>query len=84
MMIYPYPYSRISSSGDCKVCRGQPGRYQERGVITLPCAGGGEVNLLQLSCNYCGHTMLFDLSSVKTSPYQGDGQETVPDFKAKR
>jgi len=84
MMSYIYPYSRIKLSGDCGVCRGEPGRYQERGVVTLPRVGGTEVKLLQLSCNYCGHTMLFDLRSVKTSRYRGDGQETIPDFEARR
>jgi hypothetical protein len=84
MMSYTYPYSRISSSGDCNVCRGEPGRYQECGILTLPGVGGKEAKLLQISCNYCGHTMLFDLSSAKNSPYRGDGHETIPDFEAKR
>lgn len=67
---------------DCKFCRIGHGQYQERNVLTLRGSAGEDVKLLQLSCNYCGHTLLFDLKAVKTTPYQGDGEERVPDFEA--
>jgi hypothetical protein len=83
MMSYQYPYSRVKISGDCEMCRIGHGCYQQRNVLTLQGLTGKEVKLLQLTCNYCGHTLLFDFSVVRTVPYQGDGNEVLPDFEAK-
>lgn len=82
MMIYEYPTSRVSLAWDCKLCRSGRGTYQRRNVLTFKGSTGEDIKLLQLSCDYCGHTLLFDLSAVKTIPYRGDGQERIPDFEA--
>lgn len=83
MMNYQYPGSRVSMSVDCKMCRSGYGRYEQRNVLTIKSSTGKDVKLLQLTCNYCGHTLLFDFTVVRTAPYQGDGEEVVPDFEAK-
>lgn len=82
MMIYEYPGSRASMSRDCKICRTGHGVYKNRNVLTLRGSTGEDVKLLQLSCDYCGHTLLFDLSAVKKRSYQGDGEERIPNFEA--
>ncbi len=82
MMSHQYPGSRVSLSADCKMCRSVRGWYEQRNVLTLKGSTGKDVKLLQLTCSYCGHTLLFDLSKVRTTPYQGDGEEVIPDFEA--
>jgi hypothetical protein len=64
------------------MCRIGQGFYEQRNVLTLKGSTGKDVKLLQLTCNYCGHTMLFDLSAVRNTRYQGDGDEVIPDFES--
>lgn len=81
MLTITYPFSRISSSGQCTMCRGFPGSFQDRGLVKLQTSDGEEINLLRWTCGYCGYTMLFDPSVVKQTPYRGEGTEEVPDFE---
>jgi len=81
MMTLTYPFSRISSSGQCKMCRGVIGTFQDRGLVILQTTDGKEVKLLQWTCNYCGYTMLFDPSVARQTAYRGEGTEEIPDFE---
>ena len=81
MFIMTYPGSRISSSGQCKMCRGFPGTFQNRGLVKLQTNDGEEIKLLRWTCDYCGYTMLFDPSVPKQTPYCGEGTEKIPDFE---
>ncbi len=80
MIKFKYPGSRISSSGQCKLCRGTYGDLINHGLLTLTGSDGKEVRLMRISCNYCGYTMLFDVSVVENTPYRGEGEEIIPDF----
>lgn len=79
-MTLTYPGSRISSSGQCKMCRGFPGNFQDCGLVSLKMDDGQEVKLLRWTCNYCGYTMLFDPSMARQTAYRGEGEEVFPDF----
>lgn len=81
MLTITYPFSRIQSSGQCDMCRGTTGYFQDRGLVTLQTADGKEVKLLQWTCNYCGYTLLFDPSVARKTPYRAEGTEEIPDFE---
>lgn len=80
MLTMTYPGSRISSSGQCKMCRGVIGNFENNGLILLQNADGTELKLLRWTCNYCGFTMLFDPAVPANSPYKGEGKEELPEF----
>jgi hypothetical protein len=63
-----YPFSRIRTR-NCPVCRLGGGELKVRPEIVVR-VGGNESNLLRLSCNACGYTMLFDTEFAKATPYR--------------
>lgn len=83
MVKHIYPFSRISSSGQCKMCRGTYGNFRNQGLVSLHTEDESEVKLMVWSCDYCGFTMLFNTNVVENTPYRGDGEEEIPDFNKK-
>ncbi|MGI8544797.1 MAG: hypothetical protein ACR2MD_15150 [Aridibacter sp.] len=81
MMTLSYPFSRLSSNGQCEMCRGFPGNFENRGIVKLQSADEKEIKLLQWTCNYCGYTMLLDPSVTERTTYRGEGEEKIPDFE---
>ena len=65
-----YPLSRTSANSQCKECRGHPGTM----VAGTPFNLGG-VQMLPVTCDYCGSTKLFNLDVVRAAPYRQDGTE---------
>lgn len=80
MMKHMYPFSRIISSGQCKMCRSTYGNFNNQGLASLKSRDGSEIKLMVWSCDYCGYTMLFDVAVVEKTAYRGDGEEVIPDF----
>ena len=78
-----YPFSRISSSGQCKMCRGTYGNFNNQGLASLKSGDGSEIKMMVWSCDYCGYTMLFNVGVVEKTAYRGDGEEVIPDFDKK-
>jgi hypothetical protein len=60
-----YPWSRIATR-NCPTCRLGAGKLVAGEPIRLP--GGPE--LLPVTCDYCGHTLWFDLDVVKAAEYR--------------
>jgi hypothetical protein len=65
-----YPYSRTGLSTQCQMCRVQPGN-----VIPGPPFWLGESEVLPLTCDYCGHTLLFSLHVVRSTPFRDSRNE---------
>jgi hypothetical protein len=69
-----YPYSRTRLTSQCQMCRVQ------RGTLTPgPPFWLGESEILPLTCDYCGHTLLFNLSVPHSTPFgDPDNEENIP------
>jgi len=71
-----YPWSRISMR-NCPQCKTHRGHLAVRGATTVDNAAGEKLELLRVTCDYCGYTLLFDASVMTTAPYE-DGDEELP------
>lgn len=72
-----WPWSRAQLV-NCKHDRMSHGSMKEDGTLILPRPDGESVEFLKVSCDYCGHTMLFDPAIPRRAPYRGDGTEELP------
>lgn len=71
-----YPFSRVQLPTWCKTCKTRdPGEMVPAGRVFFDDDHRNRVSLMRLSCNKCGHTLLFDDSGPKAQPLQG---ETFP------
>lgn len=71
-----YPWSRIKIRS-CAFCKGEQGRLVVVGVVRLAGVERGDADLLQVSCDWCGHTMLFDQTVMERRPMP-EGAELGP------
>lgn len=69
-----WPTSRSKRSLDCGECRGHPGKRERKSNVVI-----GDVEFYRLTCNYCGHTTLYDKATIQSVPYRGEGDEELPD-----
>lgn len=44
-----------------------------RGTVTV-----GDTGFYRVTCDYCGYTMLYDVSVIQTTPYRGNETEILP------
>lgn len=68
MMQMTFPRSRVKR-GQCSECRLHPGTMVDRGRLLLTRPDGATVEMMQWTCDKCGHTMLFDLSIPRNRPW---------------
>jgi predicted nucleic-acid-binding Zn-ribbon protein len=62
-----YPFSRIAIR-NCPLCRISGGELKAQPEMVVR-AGENDKELMPLTCNRCGYTILFDVEQAKSSPY---------------
>lgn len=70
--------SRTRGMVQCKLC--EKGGFEDDGRIELTDVSGKTITFMKYTCQYCGHTVLFDMSIPHKTKYQGSAdQEIIPD-----
>jgi predicted nucleic-acid-binding Zn-ribbon protein len=72
-----YPFSRIKTT-NCPLCRLHTGKLAVKGTTVVHDADGKDQEHLRLVCDYCGYTLLFDLSVPRSVAFGGDEEEVLP------
>jgi predicted nucleic-acid-binding Zn-ribbon protein len=71
-----YPGSRANVT-QCKVCNRNNGYMLDSGRINLDDASGKSIELMKLTCNRCGYTVLFDLDIPRNHPFDSNDYEEI-------
>ena len=75
-----YPNSRTVKL-QCSMCNKNHGAMLDSGRLKLPDTAGNTVELMKLTCNRCGYTILFDLAVPRNRPlgYDPHRAEVIPE-----